>query len=275
MKSRIVLFSTILLSLIFCLFPISIITVAENQNDSHLTEISDIEQCTNFEEGFIYFGRPSCKFCQEFQSYVATASKETKQAIYYFNTDTWRDNPLFETILAEYSVKQVPLLVYRNHGITKQITIDPEKNSSQNFSRIMTFVCWYQPGSFIFFHFVLQFSIICIFILLFIAMGIKKKMHLTVTRTESLCYVMICLITVFISLLSSYYTGIYIDRCGLSGLNIFILPAVIFILGASCILIQFDYKSEGHIHEENTGNLNLNTVIEQSNSKCNRTDNSE
>lgn len=60
---------------------------------------------------YIYFGCPTCLECTEFEPYLLDALENNNQVVYYYNTSYWKDDPRYDSVISEYHVYSVPLLV--------------------------------------------------------------------------------------------------------------------------------------------------------------------
>lgn len=83
------------------------------QIDDFSIEINDIQGFLDGEIiGIVYFGRDTCDFCTVFNSILAECYKYVKNLkIYKFDTDKWRNDERYDSIIEKYNVKQVPTLV--------------------------------------------------------------------------------------------------------------------------------------------------------------------
>lgn len=81
-----------------------------------VVEIESIEYLQSIENGFVYFGRPTCSYCVEFEPLLRQAAEETQTRVYYFNTDVWRSNPYFQDVINQFSVEGVPYMVQISNG---------------------------------------------------------------------------------------------------------------------------------------------------------------
>lgn len=100
-----------------------ILTVsATNDNDSveRQARIIGIETSHFFNDiygtFYIYFGRPTCPECVEFEPYLQEFLEKNHQVVYYYNTSYWKDDPQYDRILSKYHVDSVPLLVKTVNG---------------------------------------------------------------------------------------------------------------------------------------------------------------
>ncbi len=79
-------------------------------NVSNLILIKNLE-ILDYSEIIVYFGRPTCPICNKVTPILEEVLKNEKKEIYYFNTDEWRDNDKFETILNFYGIEGVPSII--------------------------------------------------------------------------------------------------------------------------------------------------------------------
>ena len=93
-------------------------TAINKQIDDFSIEINDIEKFLNGEIiGIVYFGRDTCNFCTAFNSILAECYKDVANLeIYKFDTDKWRSDERYDSILEKYNVQRVPTLVKINEN---------------------------------------------------------------------------------------------------------------------------------------------------------------
>lgn len=60
---------------------------------------------------YIYFGRPACSECLEFETLLESVLAENQWVVYYYNTADWKESPKYDYVLKRYHVDWVPLLV--------------------------------------------------------------------------------------------------------------------------------------------------------------------
>lgn len=98
--------------------------------DDFSTQITDINDLLNDKiVGVVYFGRDTCPFCSEFNRIIKDNIDLTNINIYKFDTDNWRDNSDFQTILDKYNITDVPSLI-RIHSDFKIENYCPDENST-------------------------------------------------------------------------------------------------------------------------------------------------
>lgn len=107
----------------------------EEVYDTVTTKITDINQLLNNEiSGFIYFGRDTCPNCLQLNGLIKEEyAKNEDLLIYKFDTDYWRSDENFTSLLDKYAVNEIPMLIYLN-GDTVVDTFDYNLNSITNIS---------------------------------------------------------------------------------------------------------------------------------------------
>lgn len=84
--------------------------------DSFTIKIYDINQFINNDiSGYVYFGRDSCPNCLQLNKFLKQECDQNKELlIYKFDTDYWRDDVNFSTVLDKYKISSIPTLVLIN-----------------------------------------------------------------------------------------------------------------------------------------------------------------
>lgn len=115
-------------------------------DSSHLDTIRP-EDVIALEEGIIYFGKETCPQCTTLESYLVKcfASLEEDFRIYYFNTNTWREDVLFDDVLKKYHVNGVPYIIYIKDGAVFQVLqISDLDDERQSLEEIKHFFLYYE-----------------------------------------------------------------------------------------------------------------------------------
>lgn len=87
-------------------------------SDDFSVQINDIEALLNGEiVGIVYFGRDTCDFCLTLNAILKEYVNEDL-IIYKFDTDIWRNDDRFQSVLDKYGIKSVPALVSINKDKT-------------------------------------------------------------------------------------------------------------------------------------------------------------
>lgn len=90
------------------------------KNSKNADAIVGIDMVTQIDQtagvSYVYFGRPSCPDCLEFEPYLEQALQKNGWRIYYFDTAYWKDDAQYERALNRYHVDSVPLLVKTVNG---------------------------------------------------------------------------------------------------------------------------------------------------------------
>lgn len=99
--------------------------------DSQTKNFSDNDHLVSIEpgrildckDGIIYFGKDTCPQCIELEKYLIKCldSMNHRFTIYYFNTNLWRDDALFDRVLEEYHVYGVLYIIYIKDGLICEV----------------------------------------------------------------------------------------------------------------------------------------------------------
>ncbi|MBC2035431.1 thioredoxin family protein [Listeria booriae] len=103
------------------------IGIQEVQNEQEVTKF--LNASSNSDMKFVYFGRPSCEYCQAFKPKLENSAKKEKMTVYYYNTDKYRDSSNFESTLKQYGVTKIPYLVKIENGEIKDSIFDVSHES--------------------------------------------------------------------------------------------------------------------------------------------------
>ena len=124
----------------------SIIASATNENlpNTQQPNIIGIETSHFFNDiygtFYIYFGRPTCPECIEFESHLKDFLKDNNQVVYYYNTSYWKSDGQFDSILSKYHVDSVPLLVKTVNGDYRETYLfDPNATPEEIKSQLEDF----------------------------------------------------------------------------------------------------------------------------------------
>ena len=60
---------------------------------------------------YIYFGRPTCIDCRNFEQYLLDVLSENNIEIFYFNTDYWRNREGTQDIYSRFGIENVPQII--------------------------------------------------------------------------------------------------------------------------------------------------------------------
>lgn len=91
--------------------------------DSFTNKITDINQLINSElSGYVYFGRDTCPNCLQFNEFLKKEYIENEDLlIYKFDTDYWRNDENFTTVLDKYKISSIPTLILINKDKSYEI----------------------------------------------------------------------------------------------------------------------------------------------------------
>ncbi|WP_099222424.1 thioredoxin fold domain-containing protein [Listeria costaricensis] len=108
------------LGLIFKTQSIQLTETKKTARESVLQDVdtASLEQFLQKKQtGFVYIGRPSCPYCQDFQKKLKQSLTNNQQKAYYYNTDQARENGEdFVAMDESLSVKVVPTLLFISNG---------------------------------------------------------------------------------------------------------------------------------------------------------------
>lgn len=98
--------------------------------DDFSIQITEINSKLNNEIlGIVYFGRDTCPICTELNSIIIENIDFCSIKIYKFDTDKWRNNDKFQTVLDKYDITKIPTLIKINDDNTYMHYI-PDENLS-------------------------------------------------------------------------------------------------------------------------------------------------
>lgn len=81
---------------------------------------------------YVYFGRPTCPECVDFENHLNAFLETNPWTVYYVNTAYWKENPRFDSILRRYHVDGVPALVEIVDGdYSKDYRFRPDDSGEQ------------------------------------------------------------------------------------------------------------------------------------------------
>lgn len=78
---------------------------------NHLTGIDNLEFFNTHLNTYIYFGRPTCIDCRNFEQYLLDVLSENNIQIFYFNTDYWRNREGTQDIYSRFGIDNVPQII--------------------------------------------------------------------------------------------------------------------------------------------------------------------
>lgn len=86
-----------------------------------LIDISSLSEFHEIENAFIYFGRESCEKCLLYEPILKEILNENKQAIYYFNTNYFRNETEtteeeLQELFADYEIVGIPMIIEIKNG---------------------------------------------------------------------------------------------------------------------------------------------------------------
>ncbi len=81
---------------------------------NQITASSEID---DLNDAVILFSRATCPSCIEAERYLRDQPKQNRKALYYYDTDKFREDESFQAILQKYHVESVPTLVVIIDGL--------------------------------------------------------------------------------------------------------------------------------------------------------------
>lgn len=96
------------------------------QYSPFIIPVTNLDDLLNLENGFVYFGRPTCPGCVRFMPQLIAAVEASEISVYYFNNDDWREDPRFMDILGAFNVTGVPNLTIVENGEPRRIITNDE-----------------------------------------------------------------------------------------------------------------------------------------------------
>ncbi|MBC6316164.1 thioredoxin family protein [Listeria grandensis] len=118
MKKLTIIMSVILLIVLAGCSDVGIIEIEKSD------EITSLLKEEKQETAYVYFGRPTCPYCQKFQPKLDSVVKEKEMKVLYYNTDEHREDNDFDKVLAEYNVDRIPYLAKVKNGKVISALID-------------------------------------------------------------------------------------------------------------------------------------------------------
>jgi len=78
--------------------------------EGYVVHVRNPADLLTLQNGFVYFGRPTCPFCVPFASELYRVATETRTVVYYYNSDNWRNYEGGAPVLSRFGVAGVPSL---------------------------------------------------------------------------------------------------------------------------------------------------------------------
>lgn len=100
--------------LIIIISIISIMSVFKS--NSIFQEISNPEMLYTYSDTVVYFGRDDCPACKSAMNILQPVFEEENIKILYFNTNSWREHELFQKILSDFQIDEIPAIVKIKNG---------------------------------------------------------------------------------------------------------------------------------------------------------------
>ena len=88
--------------------------------------VTDVEAFLAIQNGFVYFGRPTCPACGPFSRTLYDLALSTGTTVYYFNTDMLVGHPQRAAALDRFGVTTVPSLFHINNGQHQRVNVSGE-----------------------------------------------------------------------------------------------------------------------------------------------------
>lgn len=144
-KIKLILFIIVLITTIICCLK----QYLNSNMEKYYIGIDSLDVFDSLSDEIVYFGRPTCKECREFEKILNKRLKSYNISIYYLNTDYWRDKPKIKEVYEKYQVNDVPKLMYA-HSSSEYKAIDSveeldrilDKNPGYIASRFMNLIAY-------------------------------------------------------------------------------------------------------------------------------------
>lgn len=96
------------------------------------------------DNGYVYVGRPTCPGCVKIERALIKHGVSIGSDLAYhlrcFNTDRWREDPLFRDVLDKYHVQGVPFIFYLENGsIVDILRISDIENHKKTLAEMYAF----------------------------------------------------------------------------------------------------------------------------------------
>ena len=143
----------IILNVIILIGAVFFINYAEtkpNQNQSEEVEIiedtfstplTSIEQMEDEKfNGVVYFGRDTCPNCLTINEFLKKFHEDNPtETIYKFDTEYWKQDSDYESVLAKYEIESIPLLMKFEKGeVIDRLEFSEEVVTKSEMERIIT-----------------------------------------------------------------------------------------------------------------------------------------
>ena len=102
--------------------------------DYFTDQIEDIDLLLTDEiTGFVYFGRDTCPNCLVFNTAMAIEiDSNANLVVHKFDTDYWRENENFKTVLDKYGVTKIPVLINLDNDTFTTFSYDKDSTDLQS-----------------------------------------------------------------------------------------------------------------------------------------------
>lgn len=89
-------------------------------------------------EHFLYIGRKTCPHCKKFVPKLTVASKNEKIEIFYIDSDKYRKDKHFQSLVNKFDVKFVPYLARINSGEVKEVLNITDDTSTSEIKKFLS-----------------------------------------------------------------------------------------------------------------------------------------
>ncbi|MFO8234962.1 MAG: thioredoxin family protein [Bacteroidales bacterium] len=83
---------------------------------SNIQEVNDLASIDSIDNGYIYFGRPTCPYCEIFYPNLDKSAIDNNVSVTYLNTDEVVSEEDLNRIIDIYNLEYVPYLVKIKNG---------------------------------------------------------------------------------------------------------------------------------------------------------------
>lgn len=105
---------------------------------SYFAPVQDLSALPELNDAFIYWSKSSCPNCDTVNDILL--AKPAASALLYLNTEHFKENPAYETVIKQYNVQQVPCITYQRDGKISTVTLDFSKTEQALSAEIDAFL---------------------------------------------------------------------------------------------------------------------------------------
>lgn len=214
-----------------------LLTIGCPKQKTYMIGIDNVEFFNTHVDMYVYFGRPTCIDCRNFEKYLLDVLSENNVEIFYFNTDYWRDKEGAQEIFSEFEIDTVPQLInIDSEGNIRRYYFNEKtdlKDSLEQFLKVGDLKMVRYLGF-------AEYICLAISICNFIAVGFALKKKRPIFK---IMYLINIFGVVVISNLIVWMEGWYVDEHNLSGSPVtFVLNVCNIVLFIVSSIIAFNCK---------------------------------